>query len=348
MHRKFKRTLFQRVWAIKRVFISSSSIGAILVAVLMSFTCTVFGPTAEEISAGEQAPGVQNEARRQAEEALSNARNSAGLVRKEVQAGSDRIVYLEGGRGEMVLLLHGYGGSKDMWIDFAQLLTPDYHVVIPDLAGFGESTKRSGENYNIDAQVKRLDRFVQALQLERFHVAGNSMGGTIAALYAARTPQKVSTLALLAPYDLQTAKKTDYQWRLETYGENLLLISSPGEFERVAQLCFVKPPPTLASTKKLAIDRMIADRKFNENIGWDLFKEALALESFLPMIQAPVLIIWGDHDRILDVSGARVLEKGLKKHQTLIMKDTGHMPMWEKPAETAAAYRSFLKNQRGM
>jgi pimeloyl-ACP methyl ester carboxylesterase len=66
------------------------------------------------------------------------------------------------------------------------------------------------------------------------------------------------------------------------------------------------------------------------------------------MIQAPVLIIWGDRDRILDVSGASVLDKGLKNHQTVIMKETGHVPMMEKPAETAAAYMSFLKNQRSM
>src|SRR5208337_2543477 len=84
-------------------------------------------------------------------------------------------------------------------------------------------------------------------------------------------------------------------------------------------------------------------RKFNEKIGWDLFQEGFALEPFLPMILAPVCIIWGDHDRILDVSGASILEKGLKNHQTVIMKDTGHVPMMEKPPETAAAYMNFLK-----
>jgi pimeloyl-ACP methyl ester carboxylesterase len=92
----------------------------------------------------------------------------------------------------------------------------------------------------------------------------------------------------------------------------------------------------------------MADRKFNEKIGLDLFHEAFALEPSLPMIQAPVLIIWGDHDKILDVSGASVLEKGLKNHRTVIMKETGHVPMMEKPLETAAAYMSFLKDQRSM
>ncbi len=66
------------------------------------------------------------------------------------------------------------------------------------------------------------------------------------------------------------------------------------------------------------------------------------------MIQAPALIIWGGHDRIIDISSVPILEKGLKNHQTVILKDTGHIPMTEKPAETAAAYINFLKNPRSM
>jgi len=244
--------------------------------------------------------------------------------------------------------LHGYTANKNDWTYFAGRLTPDYHVIIPDLAGFGESTKRWDANYNIDSQVKRLDRFAEVLQLKRFHLVGNSMGGTIAAVYSARVPQKISTLALLAPAQLRTAKKSDVMFRLENFGENPFLIDNPDDFEKMLPLLFVKTPPIPDLIKKAAIDQAMADRKFNEKIGWDLFKEAFALEPYLPMIQAPVLVIWGDHDRILDVSGASVLDKGLKNHQTVIMKETGHIPMMEKPAETAEVYMSFLKNQRSM
>jgi len=332
----------------KRIFTSSSAIGVVLVTALMSFTFTGCAPTAEQPGAQEQARGTQDGARRQAEEAKHDAWRSAGLVKKEIQVDSDRIVYLEGGQGETVLLLHGYTANKNDWTHFAGRLTPDYHVIIPDLAGFGESTKRWDANYNIDSQVKRLDRFAEVLQLKRFHLVGNSMGGTIAAVYSARVPQKISTLALLAPAQLKTAKKSEVMFRLENFGENPFLISNPDDFEKMLPLLFVKTPPIPDPIKKAAIDQAMADRKFNEKIGWDLFKEAFALEPYLPMIQAPVLIIWGDHDRILDVSGASVLDKGLKNHQTVIMEETGHIPMMEKPAETAAVYMSFLKNQRSM
>jgi len=275
------------------------------------------------------------------------ARHSAGLEKKEVQVDSDRIVYLEGGKGETVLLLHGYTCNKDFWTELAKRLTGAYHVVIPDLAGFGESTRRQDQDYSIDSQVKLLDRFTEVLQLQRFHVAGNSMGGAIAAVYSAKIPQKVASVALLAPYGVITSKKSEFflEW---DKGVNLLLVGSPSDFERLLPYLFFKPPPIPGAFKKVMAAQGIADREFNEKIAGDLAKERLALEPFLPQIQAPVLIIWGDHDRILDVSGAPILEQGLKNHQTLIMKDTGHIPMMERPEETAAAYKSFLKNQRSM
>ncbi|MGA3115687.1 MAG: alpha/beta hydrolase [Syntrophobacteraceae bacterium] len=327
----------------KSAFISSSSICIIFVVALMSFTCTGCGPTAEQIRTQELFNLAQMDIWR-----------SVGLVKKEIQVDSDRIVYLEGGQGETVLLLHGFAANKDCWVYFAEPLTRDYHVVIPDLPGFGDSTKRLGANYNIENQVKRLDRFAQVLQLQRFHLAGNSMGGAIAAVYSARFPQKISTLALLDPYGLKTAKeaKPGVQAALD-----LIEVGGTGDYEKVLPYFFVKTPPIPGPFEKAMgpgrfedalAAQMMAAREYNEQIGLDLSNEGLALEPFLPMIQAPVCIIWGDHDRILDVSGASILEKGLKNHQTVILKDTGHLPMMEKPAETAAAYISFLKSQRSM
>jgi pimeloyl-ACP methyl ester carboxylesterase len=272
----------------------------------------------------------------------------AGLVKKEIQVDGDRIIYLEGGQGETVVLLHGFTADKDYWTQFAKQLTGDYHVVIPDVAGFGESTKRFDENYNIDSQVKRLDRFAELLHLERFHLAGNSGGGMVAAVYAARFPQKISTLALLAPYVGPTAKETEFFHQAKT-GVNLFLISSPDQFEKLLCYLFVKPPPIPGAFKKVLADRLVAAREFNEKIWKDVVvDERMVLDPYLPMIQAPVCIIWGDKDRILDVSDASILEKDLKNHQTVIMKETGHVPMVEKPAETAAVYVNFLKKERGI
>ena len=67
------------------------------------------------------------------------------------------------------------------------------------------------------------------------------------------------------------------------------------------------------------------------------------LKPYVPQIQAPVLIIWGESDKILNVGGVSIMEKNLKNYKTVIMKNTGHTPMLEKPRETAAYYLSYLK-----
>jgi pimeloyl-ACP methyl ester carboxylesterase len=173
--------------------------------------------------------------------AVKAERHSAGLVKKEIQVDDHKIVYLEGGKGQTVLLLHGFGANKDSWTRFAKYLTGDYHVVIPDIPGFGESSQIQKANYDAENQLKRIDRFTEALKLERFHVAGNSMGGMFTAAYGAKYPQKVSTLALLAPGGVKSPKMSEMAILLQK-GTNPLLTGSAEDFDKLIKLCFVKPP----------------------------------------------------------------------------------------------------------
>jgi pimeloyl-ACP methyl ester carboxylesterase len=285
--------------------------------------------------------------------AVKAERHSAGLVKKEIQVDDHKIVYLEGGKGQTVLLLHGFGANKDSWTRFAKYLTGDYHVVIPDIPGFGESSQIQKANYDAENQLKRIDRFTEALKLERFHVAGNSMGGMFTAAYGAKYPQKVSTLALLAPGGVKSPKMSEMAILLQK-GTNPLLTGSAEDFDKLIKLCFVKPPFMPSQFKKVLATDAIAHNDFNKKIWddmkWNQTKETPStietfLEPYLPQIQAPVLIIWGDTDKILDVGGVAVLEKNLKNYKTFIMKDTGHIPMLENPQETASSYISYLKGK---
>ena len=281
-------------------------------------------------------------------------RRYAGLAKKEIRVDDHKIVYLDGGKGQTILLLHGFAANKDNWIRFAKYLTKDYHVVIPDIPGFGESSQIQNENYAAESQLKRIDRFTEVLKLERFHLAGNSMGGMLAGMYGAKYPQKVLTLALLAPGGVGSPSLSEVAILLQK-GTNPLLTGNTGDFDRLIKLCFAKPPFIPSQFKKVLAADAVAHRDFNKKI-WDdmmgnLTKEALSarenlLKPYLPQIQAPVLIIWGDTDKILDVGGVSVLEKNLKNYQTAIMKDTGHTPMLEKPQETASYYVSYLKGKK--
>jgi abhydrolase domain-containing protein 6 len=286
--------------------------------------------------------------------AVTAGRYSAGLTKKEIQVDSHRIVYLEGGKGQTILLLHGFAANKDNWIRFAKYLTNDYHVVIPDIPGFGESSQIQSENYAVGNQLKRIDRFTEALKLESFHLAGNSMGGMLAALYGATYPQKVLTLALLAPGGVGSPNPSEVAILLQK-GTNPLLTGNTEDFDRLLELCFVKPPFIPSQFKKVLAGDAIAHRNFNYKIWNDMLGnlagDALSLREsllrpYLPQIRAPVLIIWGDGDRILDVGGVSVLEKNLNNYKTVIMKKTGHTPMLEKPQETASYYTGYLKGNK--
>jgi len=105
---------------------------------------------------------------------------------------------------------------------------------------------------------------------------------------------------------------------------------------------FVKLPWFPGIVKKMLAEEWAKNRSFNEKVMRQLFAEASNLEPDLSKIWARTLILWGDTDRVLDVSCAQVLEKGLPSSKTVIMKDCGHAPLMERPKEAAQHYLDFL------
>src|SRR3546814_3852481 len=107
--------------------------------------------------------------------------------------------YLEGGDASkpLLLLVHGFAGDKDNWSMIAPYLTRDYHVIAPDLPGFGENERNPDLAYDLQAQTARLKAFADTLGLSRPHVGGHSMGGWIALRYATEYPAALASLILL-------------------------------------------------------------------------------------------------------------------------------------------------------
>jgi pimeloyl-ACP methyl ester carboxylesterase len=205
------------------------------------------------------------------------------------------------------------------------------------------SSRPETESYTIRDQAFRLDPIVAALGLDSFHLAGNSMGGAIAGRYAAEFPDKVRTLALVNTGGIASCpKKSELSKQLEE-GKNSLLLETPEDFEKMLAFVFVRPPwipgPVKAHLARQAIER----RSFNEKVFRQIHAEGSDLEPELSRIRARTLILWGDQDRLIDVSCTEVLEKGLADSTTAILKDCGHAPMIERPEETARLYLGFLK-----
>lgn len=273
---------------------------------------------------------------------IDAARSKAGLTKKEIKIDDHNIVYLEGGKGPTILLLHGYTGSKDNWTTFAAYLTKDYHVVIPDIPGYGESSMIEEASYNLSNQMSRLHKFVQAIELKKFHVAGNSMGGFFAGIYAVRYPDEIISLGLFNAAGVTSLEKSVVKKMMEK-GENPLALKDKNDMQRLMALVFVNPPSLPYPLKKVMVKTALTNRKFYEKELKEIDPDISSLEKELPNIKAPTLILWGNQDKILDVSSVPVFEKGLKNHKTVIIKDCGHLPMLEKPQETATQYIDFIK-----
>jgi len=273
---------------------------------------------------------------------LRMERKKAGLEKRMINVQDHKIVYLEGGKGQTILLVHGFGCHKDYWTQFARFLTPEFHVVAIDVPGFAESSKIKEQSYNIKSQALRVDQFAAALKLDKFHIAGNSMGGAISGCYATLFPDKVVTLALIDTAGVYSCEKSEFIKRLEK-GENLLLFETPEQFDEVGRLAYAQPPNIPTPIKRFLLKQAIADRAFNEKISKDIMQEEYSMETDFTKIRADTFILWGDKDGLLDVSCAETLEKGIKDSTAVIMKNCGHAPMTERPEEAAKHYLSFLK-----
>lgn len=275
--------------------------------------------------------------------ATESERKAAGLKKKSMRVGDHEIAYLEGRGGETILMLHGFAANKDNWDRFAKFISPTYHVVVLDLPGFGESTCLEGASYTMVDQAKRLDRFADAMGLRKFHIIGNSMGGHIAARYTLMCPERVLTLGLFDSAGVRSPEPSEMVERLSRGEPNPLVAGSVDEYDRLIEFVFSKPPVIPRFVKKFLVEEAQRHKSGNERIFGQLSTETEALEPDLLKIKARTFVLWGDHDRVLDVSCVEALKNGLPDCTAVIMKDCGHVPMIERPQEAAKHYLAFLK-----
>ena len=270
-------------------------------------------------------------------------RRYAGLTRSEIDAGGLHFVYLEGGSGEPLVLLHGFGGDKDHFVGLAGRLSPSYRVILPDIPGFGESTRSPDLTYTIDEQVVRLHVFLQALGLSKLAIGGNSMGGWLAGAYAARYPHEVTSLWLLDPAGVASAPQSEMLQRITSApvgGQSPMVPATVEDLESMLVLATAKPMYIPRPFLQVMVDRASANRTVQEKI----VRESLAstpLEDRVQGLQTPTLIAWGDLDRACHVDGAAILHARMPRSKVSIMKGIGHVPMMEAPEWTVSDYRAF-------
>ncbi|MDX5298857.1 MAG: alpha/beta hydrolase, partial [Gammaproteobacteria bacterium] len=241
-----------------------------------------------------------------------------------------------------LMLLHGFGGDKDNFTRVARYLTPHYRVIIPDHIGFGESTHLADADYTTDAQAARLHALVQALGVTQLHLGGNSMGGHIAMAFAAKYPDMAQSLWLLNPGGVWSSELSEMRQMVEKTGENPLLARSEEEFVEIFDFVMSEAP----FVPRPVLNVMAQERIRNYELERVIFKQISndPIEERVRGLETPAMVVWGDQDRVLHMSGANILKALMPRAQVHIMPGIGHVPMLERPEQTAQDYLKYRQS----
>ena len=274
-------------------------------------------------------------------------RRKGGMVEKWITVDGLTWPYLEGGdpTGEVVVLVHGFGGDKDNWSFYAPYLTSKYRLICPDLPGFGENTRDPAGDYAGTKQAERLGQFLTALGVERCHLGGNSMGGYIALLFALAQPTKLRSLTLFNNAGVAgTAPSKLEQIVIADAAASPLVPHSVAEMKQL--LTFVVHRSRYVPSRFL--DVMYGEMAPHQALLDAIFVQLLddiqnhPLNDRLGEVAVPTQIIWGRYDQLIDVSCAQVQHDGIKGSELVVLDDVGHVPMIEQPALTAQHHLGFL------
>lgn len=274
------------------------------------------------------------------------ARKRARLVRKTVTVDGRVWPYLEGGdpAKPTLVMVHGFGADKDHWTIYAPWMTRDYHLIAPDLPGFGENDRNRELPFDVASQARRLRDFLDALGIERPHLGGNSMGGWISLRFAIDYPDRLRTLTLMNNAGVLGADESELQKLAADRDYNPLVIANLEDADRLIAFVVRKPPPVPARLKPVIYADALKHRDLLDRIFWVIADEMeqKPLNDELGKVTVPTLIVWGRHDKLIDVSCVAVLEAGIAGSRSHIFEHVAHVPMIEDPKATAEVQRAFL------
>ncbi len=254
-----------------------------------------------------------------------------------------KIHYRDEGAGTPIVLIHGTGASLHTWNDWTKDLVKDYRVIRLDLPAYGLTGQDPQKRYSSKDYVDLLDAFLTELKVDQFHLAGNSLGGLISWLYASYYPGKVDKLILLDPSGFPF-KNTPLVIKMAKTPvlNNFIRYVTPRSFiEKNIKEVYYDPLLIKAST----LDRYYDLTLFEGNRDAFIDRTFIEREDYrdrLSLIKAPTLILWGENDAWIPVSDAPKFKAAIENAQVVIMPETGHVPMEEKPKESLAIVADFL------
>jgi pimeloyl-ACP methyl ester carboxylesterase len=257
------------------------------------------------------------------------------------------VHYKKKGSGMPILLIHGTSSSLHTWEKWETELSKYYTTYSIDMQGGGLTTPPPDNDYSIAAYISLIDAFVEALAIDSFYLAGNSLGGHTAWAYAANSPNasKVKKLILVDPsgfFDKNMDKPTVFQLaQFDFLFNNIESINTaPFVAKSLKEVYYNKD---LVSEEIIQRYQDLGSRAGNRQA---FFHKVRQIESGkkedLRKIDCPTLILWGENDLWIPVNLSEIFLEHIPNKQLIVYPECGHVPMEEKAAESVADVISFL------
>ncbi|HEY3449342.1 MAG TPA: alpha/beta hydrolase [Myxococcales bacterium] len=244
--------------------------------------------------------------------------------------------------GPTVVLIHGLGGSSvGYWRVMFRLASHAGRVVVPDFPGSGFSPLPASGPLGFAEVMDVLDKFTDLVVPERAIYLGNSLGGAMAARFAARNPKKVSGLVLVSPAG----------GRVESHRMQELLdgfqVQTQQEARALSRRFFSRPPlvlPFLMGPTLLPLMARPSVRKLLE----EAIRVSALEDSELEGMEPPVLLLWAKNERVLPYEGLEHWRAHLPKTaQIEEVEDFGHSPQLDRPKELVEWIARFARERVG-
>ena len=249
----------------------------------------------------------------------------------------------------VIVLLHGSNADLHTWQPWTDRLKADYRMIRFDQRGHGLTGPAADGHYAVDAFVADVDAVADKLGLERFVLAGNSMGGGIAMAYAMEHPERLRGLVLV------DAGGADI--RREGGGNLLFTIAAiPGVNKLMAQITprslveksLSQSVANQAIVTPEAVDRYWELARYPGNREATLERFGTARTPFTPQqvraVQVPTLVMWGKEDSLIPYAAADWYMEHLPNAKLAAYPGIGHIPMEEHPDQSAADLRAFIQS----
>lgn len=253
--------------------------------------------------------------------------------------------YLEGGRGEPLVLLHGFNADAHHFCQSSRWLGAHFRIIAPDLPGFGDTALPEGSSLRIEDRAREILDWLDRIGIHDFFLGGSSMGGYLSLAMARQAPERVRALWLLAPGGLHSAKHSAVFEEVAEGRHNPLVVRNRSDFLRLIDYCFVRPPWIPGPLQRLLATRSQRTAAQSQAIFDAMRHDSEPVESLARDLSVPALLIWGQADQVLHPDGATVVKSLLTDCESLTLPAVGHLPMIEDARTSAEAWIAFTESR---